>query len=355
LLLAGTSLADRIFTVEGSTIDDVTISKESLNEVEYKTSSGRTVKTIPSYEVLDTVFDKLPEQLDSAEAALGEERFVDAINDINEFLGRFGEKPPRTAPWSVPYAYNRLIEIYMGMGDYPHVVEAADVLLAKAADSRYAPLAHMAKIDALNLMSDEANLATAVGGFSTFVESNSLQARWRLEAELRGVLFDRSLQGAKRRAKLQEVANSAGSESPLVRNRATVAIGESLVGERKLEEAQKLFEKIVKDPQADPSILAAAHTGLGDCLYQRGKNLKDQGQDGDEDIRAASLHFLRVVVLYPDQEQYVPRALFYAGRTFQELGGEDGERRAQALYSKLIRTYPESKSAKEARSFRRRG
>jgi TolA-binding protein len=36
------------------------------------------------------------------------------------------------------------------------------------------------------------------------------------------------------------------------------------------------------------------------------------------------------------------------------MGDNENERRAQQVYSKLIRSYPGSKSAKEAKAFRRR-
>ena len=81
--------------------------------------------------------------------------------DLQEFLARFGEKAPRTAPWSVPYAYFKLVEIYEATGEYAQVVTAADIVLEKAGDSRYGTLAHMSKIEALAVMGDTAALATA--------------------------------------------------------------------------------------------------------------------------------------------------------------------------------------------------
>ena len=353
LLLSTPALADRIFKVDGSTIDDVTILKETLSEVEYKSPSGRATKTVPTFNVLRTTFEKLPDKLDSAQAAILEERYLDAINDINEFLARFSEKPPRTAPWSVPYAYNRLVEINESMGDYGQVVAAANMVLEKAPGSRYAPLAHLSKIEALNLLGD-AGLKDAVGAFNTFVETNSLQSRWRLEAELRGVLFDAKLQGKARRDRLQQVVTAAGKESPVVANRATVAIGESHLAERQLKEAQTAFEKVVTDPKADNLTLAAAHTGLGDCLFQLASNAVTAGEDASVLQRRAYLNYLRVVVLYPDQVQYVPRAMFYAGRIFQEIGDEESNRRAKILYFKLIKNFPGSKFAKEARPLQKK-
>ncbi len=354
LLLASPSLADRIFKTDGSTLDDVTIVSEGLDEVEYKPSKGRKKKAIGTHEVLSIVFEKMPPQLDSANAAIGDELYGDAINDLEEFLGRFASKPPRTYPWAVPYALYRLVEVHQIAGDYASVVTAADRILAAPTDSRYTILAHLAKIEALNFMADAANLKTSVDAFSAFVAAKSLPARWRLEAELRGVLFDSTLHGSKRRDKLNDVVAAAGKESPIVKNRAMVAIGESFLKEKNLSDAERTFTKVLDDPKADDNTLAGAHTGLGDCLYQKALKLKSENGDAPEEFKAAALEYLRVVVVYGDQIQYVPKAMFYAGRSFQEIGGSEDERRAQKLYSKLVRTYPNSRAAKEAKSFRRR-
>ena len=354
LLLASPSLADRIFKTDGSTLDEVTIVSEGLDEVEYKPAKGRNKKTIGSHEVLSIVFEKMPPQLDSASAAIDNELYLDAVNDLQEFLDRFASKPPRTYPWAVPYAMYRLVEVHQITGDYASVVESADRLLEAHPDSRYAILSHLTKIEALNFMGEDAALKSAVDAFTGFVAAKSLPARWRLEAELRGVLFDRTLKGSKRRDKLNDVVAAAGKESPIVKNRAMVAIGESFLNERKLGDAERTFSKVLADPKADAYTLAGAHTGLGDCLYQKAEKKKSEGEDAKEDFKKAVLEYMRVVVVYGNELQYVPKAMFYAGRSFQEMEDAESERRAQQIYSKLVRTYPNSKSAKEAKSFRRR-
>ncbi|MEZ6020099.1 MAG: tetratricopeptide repeat protein [Planctomycetota bacterium] len=145
---------------------------------------------------------------------------------------------------------------------------------------------------------------------------------------------------------------AAGKEAPIVRNRAIVAIGESFVTERNIVEARKNFEKVIEDPKADALTLAAAYSGLGDCIFQVASKKLESGQDAKAELTEASLAFLRVVVLYPDQIQYRPRAMFYAGRSLQLMGDEENVTRAKTLYARLIRTFPDSKAAKEARGVR---
>ncbi|MDF1837111.1 MAG: tetratricopeptide repeat protein [Planctomycetota bacterium] len=168
------------------------------------------------------------------------------------------------------------------------------------------------------------------------------------------MLFDKSLKGSKRRDKLNDVVSAAGKESPIVKNRALVAIGESFLQERKVNDAERTFTKVLADPKADEFTLAGAHTGLGDCLYQKAEKKKSEGEDATEDFKTAALEYMRVVVIYGDQLQYAPKSMFYAGRSFQEMGDAESERRAQALYSKLVRNFPGTRAATEAKSFRRR-
>ncbi len=73
-----------------------------------------------------------------------------------------------------------------------------------------------------------------------------------------------------------------------------------------------------------------------------------------EGFKAAAIEYMRVVVVYGDQLKYAPKAMFFAGRSFQGMGDAESERRAQKLYSKLVRNFPGTKAAKEAKSFRRR-
>ena len=354
LVLTASAQADRILKVDGSSIDDVKVTGETLREVEYKPDGQRNEKTVPSQDVLRVVYERLPEKVDSALSAYSESRYVDAVNDLEEFLSRFEDKPPRTYPNSVPYAQYQLVLIYEATGEFESVVASADRLIGKSADSRYAILAHISKIEALNLLGDAAKLKAAVAAFTEFAASNSLAPRWRLEAELRDVLFDAALKGEARRKKLNEVANAAGSASPIVHNRATVAIGESYLNERKLAEAETAFAKVIDDPKADGVTLAAAYTGLGDCIYQKAMNAGVPAETKDALLKEARLHYLRVVVLHGDQVQYLPKALFYAGRVFQELEGDENQRRANQLYNRVIRSFPESKWAKEARGLRRK-
>jgi hypothetical protein len=63
---------------------------------------------------------------------------------------------------------------------------------------------------------------------------------------------------------------------------------------------------------------------------------------------------MRVVVVYKDQVRYVPKAMFWAGRVFDESTDEVDKEKAQKLYAKVAREYQGTKWGDEAKGFRKR-
>ncbi|MCP3920694.1 MAG: hypothetical protein GY711_34645 [bacterium] len=362
-LLAVPGLADTINLTSGKTIDDVEIKEEKLDFVTYK--EGRENKQVRSEEVLSIDFASKPPLVDRAEAALDEENYEAGAQDLEDFIAGALSKPPRRHPWSPPYAMYRLIEVYETVGEVELLVKAADRLLENAGESRYAPLAFLKKADALydsGKASDAMEVKTA---FDELLSQKNLGGRWPVESDLRGVLFDTKLSAKKREAALKEVSGKAGVAYPTVRNRAEVALGEALIlgagsekdegkKKEKWESAEKVFRDVTEDPKADDRTLAAAWSGLGDCLYQRGASMAQSDTKRDKVLREALMAYLRVVVVYKLQLGYVPKAMFWAGRTFDLLGDDESRDRAQEMYSKVIRSFRGTRWADEARGFRKR-
>jgi len=344
LLLATPAAADTIHMADGSSIADVTIVSEGLTSLEYR--EGRDRKVVESDQVVSVVYDKKPPLVDKADMAVTEGIYFAAIDDLNEFISGLKDGKSRKWPWSPAYAQFRLVEINEMIGELPAMVTAATALGENYPDSRFLPLATVKKAEALFDSGKSADAAKAVAELQELVTEKGLSRRWALEADLRSVMFGKA-SAAKRVGDLQGIVTKA-SPYPLVMNRAKAAIGEAHVEAKKLAEAEAVFREITKNSQADRRTLAAAYTGLGDCLFQRGANASDQAV-----LQDALKSYMRVVVGYKEESRYRPRAMFYAGRVFQQLEGEASEDRAQKLFKSVIREYRGSNWAKEARGFRR--
>ena len=247
---------------------------------------------------------------------------------------------------------HRLVSLHASLGNHAKVIKAADKLLSKAPDSLYVPDSFLKKAEAQFYMDKAADSLKTLDAFSGVIDDKGLSSRWTLERDLARLLYDESVQSGQRMNGLKSVIDQAGSEFPIVRNRARVAIAEGRLATDKVDEAQKILEEIVDDPKADDKTLAAAHTGLGDCLFQKGVAANESGGDGTAQLKEALKHYMRVAVVYKDQLQYTPKALFFAGRCYQQFRDEDSQERAQRLYVAVLRDFSGSEWASQASSFR---
>lgn len=346
-LVPSLALADRITLADGTEIADVKIEQESLSVVTYDKQ-----ETVPSDNVRSVEFEKFPPLVDQALAALRGGDAGAAADMLDEYVSDRGERGDSRYPWGPAYAAWTGIELRQQFADLPGVVEKASAFTKTFEDSRYLPMAFLAKTRAELALGKADVVAKTLADFRAVISSRSLSARWSLEADL---MEARAAGGSlsKQRAALDAIVDAADGEHPGVANRARVAIGEALLGEAEKSvsdpakasgyrsEAQGLFEAIVADPAADDTTLAGAYTGLGECLFYAGADSQDPELLGKA-VRA----LLRVPVVYEAESAYVPRALFLAGRSFDMLQDRD---RKRDMRRELERSYPNSPWTEEAR------
>lgn len=352
LLVASPVLADTIVRTDGGTMEDVDVKTETLKEVEYR--DGGKKETVPSEQVLRITYTSKPQLVDIAESSAEAGQIFDAIGDLQTYVDGFlaGGKRERYE-WAPAYAAWRLVQLNAMVGEFDKSIAAAQKFIDNFGEARQLPLVYLAKAEAQFDKGESGKALGTLDELEAVIQTKGLPRRWAVEAELAKVLFDSSLQGQKRLDRLIEVSAKAGSEFPTVRSRADVAQGEALLETQKLSEAEKVFQGVVDDPKAGPRTLAAAFTGLGDCLFQRAVKAGDT-PEGVKLMKDALLAFMRVVVVFKDENRYVPKATFYAGRVLDLQGTEISKAEAQRLYLAVIRNYDGSTWATEARGFRKR-
>jgi tetratricopeptide (TPR) repeat protein len=352
LVLTGAASAqdrnvDKIYLTDGSVLKDVGVVSEGLQEVEYR--SGRNKSTVPSERVLRIEFGQKPKTVDQADTSAGQEDYLDAIAGMQNYVAAVEEKPDKRFPWAAAYARYRIVDFHGVMGDLQALGAAADEVIAKHPDTRYAPLAFLAKAQAFLDAGDVAKAKAAADSFGRFITDKGLAGRWPVEQRLWAALTSGET-GKKLEDTLIAVSTDA-AEYPSVRNRSEVAIAEALFAGKKYAEAEKIFSSIVKDAKADSRTLAAAWTGLGDCLYY-GRFPAAPAEEKPELLKSALKAYLRPVVVYPDESIYVAKAAFHAGRCYQELGGDaEATDRAKRLYAFVITNFKGSRWEREARQF----
>lgn len=341
--------ADTIYMVDGRIISDVSVESDGLHVVAYQ--EGRSTEEVPAEDVLRIEYERVPKQVDEAQADIDEGNLLDGAAALEDYVTGVvtSDRPQRRYPHAPPAAMYRLVEVYAMLGRKDEVVRSVDRLLEHAPQSRFVPHAYLRKAEVLAAAGEAASAAGVLKELEQKILNEGMSPRWELEKDLAAALLDESLKGDALRRRLNELAQEAGSKYPVVRNRAEVAVGESHLESGELDEAEEVFRNTVDDPKADDSTLAAAYAGLGECLYRRAASENDT-----ELMKDALLKLLRVAVIYEDETRYAPKAMFYAGRAFDFLNDEPSKERAQKMYRKVIVEYGGSSWADEAKAFIRR-
>lgn len=347
VLLAAGAQADTIYLTNGDTLEDVKVKTEGLDMVSY--SDGGKTQEVKSDEVLRVKFSKKPTKVDTADSAFDTEAYFPAINDLQEFLTE-NSKSPKKFPWANPYALYRVMEINLLIGEYDEAIAAADRLVAEAGKSRYVPLAHLGKARALFDAGKAGDAVGALGDLKALASSGAVGNRWSLEADVHEALFDTSTKGDARAKVFKGLVTKSGRDFPIVANRARVAVGEAYLGAKNVDDAEKAFQEVLDDPQADDRTLAGAYSGLGDCLYARGESASGDAQK--DFYRKAVEAYMRVVVVYDKQFSYVPHTMLYAGLAFRGMGDDVSKDRASEMLLQVRRRFPGTREAEEAKSLR---
>lgn len=355
--LSADTFADRIHRLGGDPLEDVTVVSETLTTVTYTEEGDRDENEIPSDEVVRIEFTRFPAKIGEANEALRDDDPSLARDLFLQYLDESGSRPRRGYEWAPAWAAWRVVQLEGILGNPAGVVSAGTRLVENHADSRYVPHAYLAMASSLAAAGDGAGAAKKLDALDQLVARNSLSQRWTLESRLARIVASGET-GDSARKKLTAIEQDAGDEFPVARNRAAVTRGELFVEEvgissdgadsGALKKAREIFESVLEDADSDPATRAAAYAGLGSCLFLTASGSKDA-----EKLAAAHEAFMRVVVLHGDQTRYVPRAMFYAGRCLNFLGREGDVDRANRLYSRLMRDYPESPWAEQARNFRK--
>ncbi len=350
------ALADTIYLTSGESIEDVKVSTEGLSLVIYK--KGSSEKEVATEEVLRIEFESMPELLEDAEFKLAEDDVAGAIYDYSLYVdGMLGGNEERRYPWAPAYAAHRALELQLTLGDPAATIAAADKLLTNFAESRYVPSALLTKAEVQGASDPVAALAT-LDVLSALAGANGLSDRWKLEAQLRGALIDPAKSLEQRLEALVALGRKAAAV-PAVGVRVKLAQAETQLEladkvpdkrDEYLDGARDLYEGLRDEEDLEPGAKAGLLTGLGDVTYL------EAGTDPVQ-LAVARDYYLRVVVLYPDETAYVPKAMAFAALTSAKLAteaeGDPEKARAKKLASRMLSRYPGSRWADIARAARR--
>ena len=354
--------ADVIRLRSGEEIEARVVVEEGLELTIYRDRSNKN-QELPTADIASIEYERKPELLEEAEVSLADGNVAQAIYELDLFLEAFlGPNPDiaKRQPWAPAWAANTVVELHQASGNHAKVVTSADRVIQSFATSRFAPAAWLAKARAQSRFgSEEAALAT-LDAFETFAAENGLADRWLREAELGRVLYDGGLEPEAKLERLVALEEQTAG-APEVQQAVQLALGEAYLVLADVEQAQRpahlseakgWFENVLASEDVGDALLAGAKTGLGDVAYLTAK--ADQDEAG---LREARLLYMQVVVLYEEQVEYVPRAMYFAAVASKELhditNDEEERLRQRKLATRLRQRYKTSKWADDARSLLR--
>ncbi len=344
------AMADTIHLQDGKTIQNVQIVSEDAKAVVYK--EGKSDKTLASDAVAAVEYDKRPKQLDEAEALVLGEDPESAVEAFDAYVEAAIAKPvPAQYRWAPPHAAWRALQVRESVVDVEGVQNAAKRLIQHYPDSRYVPMAFLAKASAELQAGQAARAQETLAELAAVATAQSLPKVWGLECRLAQIQVDPALKPAAKRNEYERVQSEAG-DLPALKARAKLLVGEAFLAEaaanqsgaRALrEEAKEAFQEVLANDKASRSVLAAAYAGLGETLFLQGADANDPKL-----LQEAVLNLLRVATLYRDEGRTVARALFYAMRSFDLM---PDPRRKSEMKRELLSMYARSSWAEEAKKY----
>jgi len=345
LLAAAAPQEAELELTNGKVLTVRAIKSESYQEVVYTTQSGGESRRDAS-EVLEVRHDLSSKLLDEYAAAIeamdtGNFPKASAILDAVLQDDRLMERS--RYEWVKQHTLFRKARCQFAMANAAGVSATVDQLLADVPETFFYAQAMMLKAQILAISGSDSAAKGVFNQLNADVESKGLPERWSREAELGLALLDKGGDAKARERKLAGLAEKNADKFPTVASRANVEIGNVMVEASDYDKAQLFFERIVKAGQADSATLAAAYSGLGDCFYFRSIAMEDgDKEERKSQFQRAALHHLRVITMYKDAVQLVPRSHYFAAQALRQMNSSETSTQANQLASRLKRAYPQS-------------
>lgn len=321
---------DRIVLVDGKVIEDCTVLAYDLRKLDYRAKGSAA--SVESDLVASVTVEKTKDIYRRGYAAAG------GPEGPGNFLTTAREQKE---PFIAQFGFAESARLLVEQGEYADAFAVLEELATKLPDSGFVPMLYRVKLEyylqqGKSKASDAASVAKRyeeTAGSQGYPRGCQIEARYyAVMAQAVGGAIDTT----KMRRDLEAIVGEA-SAYPNLADRCRLAIAESLVDEKKPDEAQKLLADLLGRNYIEPSTLAGALAGMGKVHFARGT------PDNKEAYREALLAFLRVYVEVPKAQPGVTaESLYFAAQSAEKWGGPDAMTMARRLNHILVRDYPDN-------------
>lgn len=315
-------------------LTDVTVQDEKLDVVEYRLTGIQQKQSVDSIEVASIDYDELPanvrQALGAVESAATREEVLQAAQQLQGVVPSV-KKRALSARLTMTMA-----EAFTRGGDLDQAITQFDRIASEAPATRYAPLALSAKGRWLAFRGDTEAARAA------FTKLTEYGGPYVSESQVQRAILDEPTQAAASLALYERIATEYESKRPELAQLARVRRGriETALGKR--ANALVTFRELIAERASlSPALQAALWNGYGAAL-----TAGDSVSEGDQ--QEALYAHLRVVTMFESIVAEQPEALYRAGKCFLVVPSDDSATRAQHLFKRCQREYPQNEWGKRA-------
>ncbi len=321
LMLAGALVAcaqaDVIYLVNGDKREDVTVTRERFDKIEFEENGLR--QELNARDVLEVSHT-------GASSTFRKGMVAYKSGDYGEAISRFSDCESEREDWIRAHAgYFKAVSLKR-QGSNGQAAAAFASFVEAFPEHFFTVDALFGQGECLLADDDASGAQEAFTALADFGIKNDLQKAELYSEYGKGMAQLAGGNSADARRSFDSVVRRGRGEVAFadVIGRASLESGKTFLAEERWEQAQRAFEEILNQPTS-LGVLPGVYNGLGKAYAQLG---------GDENTRKAQLAYLRVVLLFSNQRQaYVEglRGAIDASRALNE------EERAADLEAELAR------------------
>ncbi len=365
---------DVIVRADSPEIPDIRIEEDSWKVV--VGVRGEVKFKVPSSKVMEVQYGDASRDFNHGLRRVKQRYYTMAIEKSFEptlkQLGKF--RKIGNHPWPKQYClyYLGLAHLRRGdkkKGDAAKARQYFQRLVKEVPDSRFIFKAYMGVADSYQL---EGKYQDAAGAFRAaherfkkmggapgipFEQVRAVRKRAMLALLREAQMFDRAKAHDKAVSLFGQVANRA-RDYPEIQFLAESGAVKALVSTGSyplaIDNANKLIAK--GEREGLTQFLGGAYMGLADCYFEKfTKAEKEKRGASSQDLVIARYNYLRVVALYFEDEQVLPKAGYRAGRCHERLSklsrseGARAVEQAKRQYTLVAREFPDSRWAGQAK------
>jgi len=328
---------DRIYWVDGTVTEKVTVTDFDLTQIKYKSRNGD--ESASSDRVARLEVEKVQDEYKRAYgAATDQDRY-------NNFMGKAEELINKPDLFLAQFGLIEAIRLQMTVGQPAEGFAVFDKMLKELPQSGFIPEGYRLKLQYyLGTKTGAPSAKTVAATYAKEAAQNGWPNGYVHEASFYEIMAEAAggqLQPDALVGKLKSLQSQVEGGFPAVANQVRLQIANVQLGAKQLDEARKIFEDLSKLPSADEATLAGAQLGLGHVYFEQGDPANT------EPYRAALLAFLRVYLMHKEAPPSTrAEALYYAAEACDKWRGPDAAAMARRLRGYLRRDFGDSEWAK---------